>query len=326
MYCGYKSMFGCNNLKTMTPELLKRVQSCMFNKKNKDEIIPSVPVNITDNDNDNGNNHQETVIEEIDEIKDNIIDNSVESTDKQVETNEDIYLIKEKLLKEMVAINTIESTTRNESKLDLPIKTEDIISPTQKDTLFWCIFIIHFGYNEYLQVNRNYGIKELEIKQKIIEYLNKNPGVLKQTNYKITKASVQEILSDFLTSQKDTSILCFIAMISYFKMNIIMVDSTNRFMLEFFSNKDENLPTYVLYKDGYGKYKVNIEPLNHDNIDDMKNTLICLENYMKPLKSASNYKIDELIDLARKLGIYNENMKYKKNDLYEQICEICKWH
>jgi hypothetical protein len=319
-------MFGCNNLKTMTPELLKRVQSCMFNKKNKDEIIPSVPVNITDNDNDNGNNHQETVIEEIDEIKDNIIDNSVESTDKQVETNEDIYLIKEKLLKEMVAINTIESTTRNESKLDLPIKTEDIISPTQKDTLFWCIFIIHFGYNEYLQVNRNYGIKELEIKQKIIEYLNKNPGVLKQTNYKITKASVQEILSDFLTSQKDTSILCFIAMISYFKMNIIMVDSTNRFMLEFFSNKDENLPTYVLYKDGYGKYKVNIEPLNHDNIDDMKNTLICLENYMKPLKSASNYKIDELIDLARKLGIYNENMKYKKNDLYEQICEICKWH
>ena len=105
-----------------------------------------------------------------------------------------------------------------------------------------------------------------------------------------------------------------------------MVDSTNRFMLEFFSNKDENLPTYVLYKDGYGKYKVNIEPLNHDNIDDMKNTLICLENYMKPLKSASNYKIDELIDLARKLGIYNENMKYKKNDLYEQICEICKWH
>lgn len=314
MYCDYKSMFGCNNLKTMTPELLKRIQSCMFNKKNKDEIIPSEPVI----------QRQDVVIEEIDEIKDNIIDISVESANKQIEINENIFLIKEKLLREMAT--SIESTTHNESKLELSINTENIISPIQKDTLFWCIFILHFGYNEYLQVNRNYGIKELEIKQKIIEYLNKTPGVLKQTNYKITKASVQEILSDFLTSQKETSILCFIAMISYFKMNIIMVDSTNRFMLDFISNKDENLPTYVLYKDGYGKYKVNIEQLNHDNIINMKNTLICLENYTKPLKTVSNYKIDDLIDLARKLGIYNENTKYKKNDLYEQICEICKWH
>jgi len=319
MYCGYKSMFGCNNLKTMTPELLKRVQSCMFNKKNKDEIIPSEPVK-----------QQETIIEEIDEIKDNIIDNIIdcglESNNKQVETNENVYALKEKLLKEMATVTAIESTSRSESKLDVSINTENIISPTQKDTLFWCIFILHFGYNEYLQVSRNYGIKELEVKQKIIEYLNKNPGVLKQTNYKITKASVQEILSDFLTSQKDTSILCFIAMISYFKMNIIMVDSTNRFMLEFISNKDDNLPTYVLHKDGYGKYKVNIEPILTDNINNMKNTLICLENYMKPLKTASNYKIDDLIDLARKLGVYNENIKPKKNDLYEQICEICKWH
>ena len=314
-------MFGCNNLKPMTPELLKRIQSCMFNKKNKDEIIPVSQMNINKSD-----IKTEIDIDEIDEIKDNIIDTSVEPTNNQIEINENIFLIKEKLLKEITTVAAIESTTPNESKLDLSTNVENIISPTQKDTLFWCIFILHFGYNEYLQVNRNYGIKELEAKQKIIEYLNKNPGILKQTNYKITKASVQEILSDFLTSQKETSMLCFIAMISYFKMNIIMVDSTNRFMLEFISNKDEDLSTYVLYKDGYGKYKVNIEPVFADNINNMKNTLICLENYMKPIKTASNYKIDDLIELARKLGIYNENMKYKKNDLYEQICEICKWH
>ena len=104
-----------------------------------------------------------------------------------------------------------------------------------------------------------------------------------------------------------------------------MVDSTNRFILEFISNKDENLPTYVLYKDSYGKYKVNIEPILTDTINNMKNTLISLENYMKPLKPASNYKIDELVGLAMKLGIYNENAKIKKNELYQQIYEICKW-
>ena len=310
MYCGYKSMFSCNNFKSLTPELLKRIQSCMYNKKNKDEIIPTEIID----------NHSESVIAEND-----ITIDSFHNTIP--EANENVYLIKEQMLKEITTINNaVEPTTVNESKTEASVNAENIIAPIQKDTLFWCIFILHFGYNEYLQVNRNYGIKELEIKQKVIEYLNQHPGVLKQTNYKITKASVQEILSEFLTSQKDTSILCFIAMISYFKMNIIMVDSTNRFMLEFLSNKDENLPTYVLYKDGYGKYKVNIEPIFADNINNMKNTLICLENYVKPLKSASNYKIDDLIDLARKLGIYNENAKIKKNELYEQIYEICKWH
>lgn len=322
MYCGYKSMFSCNNFKSLTPELLKRIQSCMYNKKNKDEIIPVSQMNINKSD-----NKQESDIEHIDEIKDSFRDTILETKKTNTEINENVYLIKEQILKEITTINNaVEPITVNESKIEASMNAENIISPIQKDTLFWCIFILHFGYNEYLQVNRNYGIKELEIKQKVIEYLNQHPGVLKQTNYKITKASVQEILSDFLTSQKDTSILCFIAMISYFKMNIIMVDSTNRFMLEFLSNKDENLPTYVLYKDGYGKYKVNIEPNFADNINNMKNTLICLENYMKPLKSASNYKIDDLIDLARKLGIYNENAKIKKNELYEQIYEICKWH
>jgi hypothetical protein len=314
----------------------------MYNKKNKEEIIPSEHVN------------QYTVMEQINEIKDNLIDTSImESPKKQIETNENIYLIKEKLLrqisletrtlcvvsndngdtikeleigKEMSSVTTTtEPTTVNESKLELSISNENIISPTQKDTLFWCLFVVYFGYSEYLQVNRNYGIKELEVKQKVIDYLNQNPSVLKQTNYRITKASIQEILSEFLTSQKDTSMLCFIAMISYFKMNIIMVDSTNRFMLEFFSNKDENLPTYVIYKDGFGKYKINIEPLEKDTVDNMKKTFVCLENYMKPLKPMSNYKIDELVGLATKLGIYNENAKIKKNNLYEQIYEICKW-
>lgn len=350
MYCGYNSMFSCNKFKSLTPELLKRIQLCMYNKKNKDEIIPVSQMN---NDKSDIKSHVE--IEQISQLKISLCDTNLETKKTNVEINENIYLIKEKLLrqisletqtlgdvsnengdtfsafqiqkgeKEITMNNSVEHTTMNESKLDLSTNGENIISPTQKDTLFWCIFILHFSYNEYLQVNRNYGIKELEIKQTVIEYLNQNPGVLKQTNYKITKASIQEISSEFLTSQKDTSMLCFIAMISYFKMNIIMVDSTNRFMLEFISNKDENLPTYVLYKDSYGKYKVNIEPILTDTINNMKNTLISLENYMKPLKPASNYKIDELVGLAMKLGIYNENAKIKKNELYQQIYEICKW-
>jgi hypothetical protein len=57
----------------------------------------------------------------------------------------------------------------------------------------------------------------------------------------------------------------------------------------------------------------------------MKNKMICLESYLKPLKSISNYKVEELEELAKKMGIYENNKKYKKTDLYQEISEACTW-
>jgi hypothetical protein len=57
----------------------------------------------------------------------------------------------------------------------------------------------------------------------------------------------------------------------------------------------------------------------------MKDKMIHLESYLKPLKSISNYKVDELEILAKKMGIYEENKKYKKTDLYQDISEACVW-
>ena len=202
---------------------------------------------------------------------------------------------------------------------------DDIISPTQHDTLFWCIYIAAFGYNDYLQIDRNYGVKELEIKKKVCDSIQASPNQLKQTNYKITKVAIQEIMSDFLTCQKETSMLCLIAIICHFKMNIVMVDSTNKLMLEFLSLPDITLPTYVLYKDTYGKYKIKTTPIFQDEIALMKSTMICLENYIKPLKPISTYKLEDLVELAKKMGVYNETEKRKKTELYEQINNIMLW-
>ena len=201
----------------------------------------------------------------------------------------------------------------------------DIISPTHHDTLFWCMYIAAFGYNDYLQIGRNYGVKELEIKKLVGESIQSYPAQLKQTNYKITKASVQEIMSDCLTCQTETSMLCLIAIICYFKMNVIMVDSTNKCMLEFISLPQITLPTYVLYKDAYGKYKIKTTPIFQDDIASMKKSMICLENYLKPLKPISIYKIDDLIQIAKIIGIYDETEKRKKPELYEQISNMIMW-
>lgn len=202
---------------------------------------------------------------------------------------------------------------------------EELISPKQNDTLFWCLFIIHFGYDEYLEVDRNYGVKELEVKKQIGEFITKNPHAMKSTSTKMTKAAVQEILSELLTSQKETSMNSMMAILVYYKINLIMVNSTKLLMLEFVADKDAELPTYVLYKDTYGKYSVKTEHLTTDEIADMKNKMICLESYLKPLKAISNYKVEELEELAKKMGIYEKNKKYKKTDLYQEISEACAW-
>ena len=99
----------------------------------------------------------------------------------------------------------------------VPRCKDDLISPKQADTLFWCLYIIQFGYSEYLEVDRNYGVKELELKKHIGEYITKNSHAMKNTNIKFTKAAVQEVLSELLTSQKETSINSLMALLVCYK-------------------------------------------------------------------------------------------------------------
>lgn len=211
--------------------------------------------------------------------------------------------------------NTIDDSFSHESIIPISNKP---LSPTQKDTLFWCIYIAIFGYNDYIQISRNYGVKELEIKQKVGEFLKTNQNKFKDTNYKITKSAIQEILSELLTSQKETSMLCLIAMTVYFNINIILINTNKNIMLEFSSNGNN---TFVLYKDSYNKYSVDPTPISTESITELKQQYICLENYLKPLRAISTYKLDELNVLAERIGIE----KHKKAELYELIHNSIMW-
>uniref|UniRef100_A0A6C0HT10 Uncharacterized protein n=1 Tax=viral metagenome TaxID=1070528 RepID=A0A6C0HT10_9ZZZZ len=191
--------------------------------------------------------------------------------------------------------------------------------PRQQDTLFWCIFIIVNGFNEYNEIQRNYGVVELEIKKKIADYLKDNSSNMKQTNYKITKIKIQEIMSELLTSQKMTSYECLLAMCVFYKINIAIIFSNDKIMTEFISSNDEETPFYILNKDSYGKYKVDTVKKTWKEIQEMKQTRVCLDNYLKPMKSISNYTIPNLEELATKLGVFDITNKYKKQELYELI-------
>jgi hypothetical protein len=197
----------------------------------------------------------------------------------------------------------------------------------QKDSLFWCVYILHYGYNDYLQVGRNYGVRYLEVKKEMGDWLHKNPAKIKQTNYKMTKATVQEIMSECLICNKDTSMTCLLGMLSYFNMNLFLLDSTGRLLLKFFGcvdMVDEN-PTYILQKEANGKYMILGDALTVEEKRHYTETCFSLVHYEKPLMTISHYKIDELTALAKRLGVYEDGKKYKKAELYALVWNACSW-
>lgn len=203
-------------------------------------------------------------------------------------------------------------------------KAEDI-RPSQPDTLFWCLYIIHFGYGEYMQIGRNYGVRELEIKKKVADHILANPTILKQANFKITKVAQQEIISELLTSQKETSILALYAIASYFQVHLLLLHEPKHVLVEIRGQKDVENPTYVLFKDSYQKYRLQLDALTEEEIRSYKHEWRCLESHMKPLRAISTYKTAELVELATQFGLYNAESKPKKADIYHTLAEHLSW-
>jgi hypothetical protein len=216
------------------------------------------------------------------------------------------------------------------------IKKEELYQPKQQDTLFWCLYIMNYGYNDYLQIAHNYGVKELEEKQNISKFMKENVVRIKNTNYKLTNVAIQEVLSELLTSQKETSLLCLIVMIVYYNINILIINENTKCILEFWCNKDRipsinssseesDALTYLLYKTDNGKYKLQYENIGSFQINDLKEKYVVLESYNKYIKAISNYKVEELEDMAKKFGVFDETKKYKKAELYELVGNSCKF-
>lgn len=81
------------------------------------------------------------------ENKDEIINNSIISENE----NEN----------EMKSIEQEKQTEKEEVSQENNRQKEELYQPKQQDTLFWCLYIMKYGYNDYLQIDHNYGVKEL---------------------------------------------------------------------------------------------------------------------------------------------------------------------
>jgi len=193
-----------------------------------------------------------------------------------------------------------------------------LLIPDKVDSLFWSLYISHYGYDQYLAIGNKYMNAEFVEKAKIMEYLKSNKNVLKNINKKITLGAAQEIMSELITNKK-TSLLSINAFAAYYKKNILIENTMNGTYLEYIYDTDE--PWIHIKYITRGRYGIcEILPI--------VKTGIHVEYPDKPLRGISTYKVSELNELAASIpSIANDPARssWKKPDLYGNIWRALLW-
>ena len=199
----------------------------------------------------------------------------------------------------------------------------DKFFPKKDDTLFWSVFIAHYGLKEFYIVDR-YKNREIEEKEKIVNYLK----TLSKTEIHITKCSIQEMMGELMVS-KNTTLFIVNALCMYYKMTFLFVyDNT---YLEFdlkkiLTNYDKDIPIGIIYKNGTGNTKFSVDLyVTQDKVKDIIDTKVKLVKYDVPLKGISTYKNIDLEIMLDRLqpNLGERNKKLTKKEMYEQIWRLC---
>ena len=223
-------------------------------------------------------------------------------------------LVKEPKVKDtLVKESKIKETLVKESKVK-----ETMYRPKQKDSLFWCFYILKYGFSNYeMEINNQYFVVEKNEKFKYIELLRKNKDLLK-----LHKIKPLTQLEDDLANKDKISPKTFFALCILENINVLLVDK--RKVYELLINDS---PTINIVHRNNQTYYHSIElDVTQDICNKYRETYYILTNFDTSLKGIGSYKLQELIDLCNKLNINIEEHKNKtlkqkitKKDIYELL-------
>jgi hypothetical protein len=216
--------------------------------------------------------------------------------------------------------NDKKNRTNIKQKKEIPqmIKKDTIYKPVKKDSLFWCFYILKYGFSKYeMEVgNQHFSIEKQE-KFKYIDYV-RNP--INKDLLKIHKIKPLSLLEDDLANQEKISIKTFFALCIIEKMNVILIDK--RKVYEVLTTDDPKI--YIIHRNSI-TYEHYIElDVPADKINMYKETYYNMSNFDTSLKAMSSYKVEELLELCKKLEIntdIKEKKKMAKKDIYELLVQ-----
>jgi len=210
--------------------------------------------------------------------------------------------------------------TTNAMKTQIKLQRDIHYKPRQKDSLFWCFYILKHGLSKYeMEIGNQHFVVEKQEKFKYIEMLRNSKDILK-----IHKIKPLTFLEDDLANNEIISIKTFFALCILEKINIILIDK--RKIYETIVSDDMNIN--VVHRNGETKEHYIEMDIKNEAIQTYRDTFYKMSNFDDGLKSMSSYKLDELMELCKKLNVDlvkiignsdKPTKKLTKKDIYEQL-------
>jgi hypothetical protein len=205
-----------------------------------------------------------------------------------------------------------ESNKVNYQKEELS-KKPSIFIPREKDSLFWCFYLMKHGDVKYEMLEHKNILTDKNLKIEYVEKIRKE----KQT-VKTYKFATLTHIENNLANENQLDVKTFLTLCAIENLNILFVK--NKTYYELLMNDSNELHTVHLLQN----YKYGHE-INPTGAEQIKTTLYKLDNIDKPIKSMSGYKLSELVEICEKLAldIVNKDTNKSKNkkELYEAIIQ-----
>jgi hypothetical protein len=214
--------------------------------------------------------------------------------------------------------------------------------PRSKDSVFTCVYAAIHGEKSLLEKGINVTNLLMNEKHLISEHCNKNPNALKASNYKITIAKMNEIRCDLMTKPfMDKAAGGLVACAIYYKRPIYVVFEEIGAYLRFVSKEyvddddddgvddDDKGASKGASKDDKDDILLRVEAGGRIHLDqsglaaDIKANYMALPHFEKPMLGASNYKLDELAKMYRRIfgpvSDISSKDKMSKSEYYEKL-------
>lgn len=241
------------------------------------------------------------------------------------------YILDQKNIKKSLNSIFVDRINQNSNLINKISKQNDksskqnpkIYVPKHADTLFWCFYIIKNGFEEYESLPAINIVVEKKLKIEYVDKIRNNKNKLKK--YKIATLTHIE---DRLVNEKVIDIKTFFSLCVIENINVMYIYKKTFYNLN--SNMSD-LRYNVIHRLDNNKYgyedimiEDNDECDNEKTLNTYKNNFLEITNIDKPIKSMSYYKVDDLVENCKKLGISYENSKSKiksKKELYESFVQ-----
>ena len=236
--------------------------------------------------------------------------------------NDVITKLQDYMLNENTIKNSLDNRLENHNNV---IKTNNYVeqkskerintfTPKQKDSLFWCFYVLKYGEQNYEMLENINIVLEKKLKIDYVEKIRKEKQIVK--SYKFATLTH---LENQLANEEKIDLNTFFTLCVIENINILYVCKKTYF--ELLMNDDK---IHIIHRlDNYSKY--GYEGIEQSKIDLYRSTLFKVDSVEKPIKSISSYKVSELVEFCTKLGIEicvkDTNKNKSKKDLYESLIQ-----